>query len=174
MLTWVAIVADGEVRCDIAANVCKTGRAAVLSDASNLGRANPDDLREVAPVLKVGHVRLSLTVETVVPVDLAVVEEVGNDGRDVAGLDTCGDVLAIATGALGHVVSVDAAGSDLSSSLLEVAVPNESRGGMVGAVDIVVNQDSLLVGGRLGGGGGGRGSLGASLRGGWRGRAGGL
>lgn len=59
--------------------------------------ALPDDLGEVAPVLEVGHAGLSLAVETIVPADLAVVEQVGDDGGDVVARYTCGDVLTVAT-----------------------------------------------------------------------------
>jgi hypothetical protein len=53
-------------------------------------------LVEEAVVEGGGGLRGSAVVVTV-GVDLAVVEELGDDGRDVVALDTCGDVLAEST-----------------------------------------------------------------------------
>ena len=49
----------------------------------------------MTPVLEVGHARVSLSVQSVEVVDLAVVKQVGNDSRNVGSLNTCGDVLTV-------------------------------------------------------------------------------
>ena len=95
-LTWWSVVADGEVRSNVRADVGETAWA-VLSSATDSGGALPDDLGEVTPVLEVGHVWVGLAVETVEPVDFTVVEEVRDDGRDVVSLDTSSDVLTVST-----------------------------------------------------------------------------
>ncbi len=77
--------------------VGKALAGAVLGGAADMRGVRPDDLREVAPVLEVGHAGRTLAVETVVPADFAVVEQVGDDGSDIVSLYTCGDILAIAT-----------------------------------------------------------------------------
>lgn len=43
--------------------------------------------------------RRTLTVEAVVPVDLAIVEEVADDGSDAGSVDAGGNVLAVVAGA---------------------------------------------------------------------------
>jgi hypothetical protein len=96
-LTWALVVAHSEVGSNVRTDVGQTLAGAVLSVTSEVGRLLPDNLGEVAPVLEVGHVWLVLAVETVVPAHLAVVEQVGDDGRDVVGGDTSGNVLAVTT-----------------------------------------------------------------------------
>jgi len=93
--TWVLVVADGEVRRDEAANVGKTLGGAVGGGAANMGGTLPDDLGEVAPLLEVGHVGVGMSVQILVPANLAVVEQIGDDGGDVARWNTRSDVLAV-------------------------------------------------------------------------------
>ena len=78
-LTRRSVVANGKVRGDVASSVGETRAAAVDSSTADLGGTLPDDLRKVTPILKVGHVRVGLAVESAVVVDLAVVEQVGDD-----------------------------------------------------------------------------------------------
>ena len=94
--TWALVVADSEVRRHVGASVAKAV-GAVLSRAADLGGRLPHDLAEVTPVLEVDHARAGLAVETIVPVDLAVVEHVGDDTVDTLLVDTSSDVLAVAT-----------------------------------------------------------------------------
>ena len=96
-------------------DVGKTARA-VLSGTADLGGALPDKLREVTPLLEVGHVRIGLAVEIGVVADLAVVEQLGDDSRNVVGLDTSGNVLSVVTAIDVHAVGVDASGSNLGGS----------------------------------------------------------
>lgn len=87
-LTWRAVVADGEVRRNVGSDVAETvGTVAVIlavvSSATDLVGALPDDLGEVAVVVEdlVGHVgRSSLVVEGVEVRSLVVVEVVRDDG----------------------------------------------------------------------------------------------
>ena len=68
-----------------------------MGDASNMRGALPDDLGEVTPVLEVAHIGLSLAVEVREVLDLAVVEEIRNDGGDIVALNSGRDVLAVPT-----------------------------------------------------------------------------
>lgn len=95
-LTRVLVVADSEVRRDVAANIAETV-GAVGSVASNVGSALPDDLGEVAPLLEEAHVWVCEAVVAGVKGLLSVVEEVGDDGGDVGRLDTSCNVLAVST-----------------------------------------------------------------------------
>ena len=97
LFTWRLVVADSEVRRYITTDVGKTLTRAVLSVAANVSSALPDDLGKVTPVLEVAHIWLSLAVKAVVPADLSVVEQVGNDGSDIVTRHTGSNVLAIAT-----------------------------------------------------------------------------
>lgn len=133
---------------DVLTNVGKTPRA-VLSGTADLGCALPDKLREVTPLLKVGHVRVGLAVEVGVVADFAVVEQLGDDSGDVVGLDTSGNVLTVVTAIDIHAVGVDASGSNLGGSGGERRVPLEGRSRVVGTVDVVVVNNALLVGGGL-------------------------
>lgn len=124
----------------------------------------------MTPLLEVGHVWVLLTVKAIEPINLAVVEEVGDDSGDVGSLDTGGDVLTVSTTIVVDVVSIDTAGSDAGGGRCEVIVPDKRAGGVVGAVNVVVSDDPLLVSGGLAGGGA-RG-LSSSGRGSWRGGGG--
>lgn len=95
MLTRRLVVANGEVRGDVATSVGKTGRGAVDSGAANLSGALPDDLGEVTPLVEVAHVGGLLAVLALVKTNLAVVEKLGDDSRNVVSLDTGSDVLAV-------------------------------------------------------------------------------
>lgn len=134
-------------------NVGKAARA-VLSGTADLGGTLPDKLGEVTPFLEVGHVRVGLAVEVGVVADLAVVEQLGDDSRNVVGLDTSGDVLTVVTAVNIHAVGVDAGGSNLGGSSGELRVPLKGRSRVVGTVDIVVVNNALLVGGGLASGSG--------------------
>jgi hypothetical protein len=152
-LTRGTIVADSEVRRDVLTNVGKTARA-VLSGTADLGSTLPDKLGEVTPLLEVSHVRVSLAVEVGVVANFAVVEELSNDSGDVVSLDTSGNVLTVVTTIDVHAVGIDTSGSNLGGSRGELRVPLESRGRVVGTVDIVVVDNALLVGGGLASGSG--------------------
>lgn len=96
-VTWRLVVANGEVRRYVGADIRKTLRSAVLRVATNVSGAFPDDLGEMTPVLEVGHVWLRFAVKTVEVVHLAVIEEISNNGRDVVRLNTGSDVLAVSS-----------------------------------------------------------------------------
>lgn len=163
-LTWWSVVADGEVRSNVRTDVGETAWA-VLSGATDSGGVLPDDLREVAPVLEVGHVWVRLTVKAVEPVDLTVVEEVGDDSGDIGSFDTSGNVLTVATTVGVDIVGVNTGSSDGGSSAGKTGVPGEVRGRVVGTVVVVVVDDGLLVGGGHGWGGSSSGRAGADNRG---------
>jgi hypothetical protein len=152
-LTRGTVVADSEVRRDVLANVGKTA-GAVLSGTADLGSTLPDKLREVTPLLEVGHIRVGLAVEVGVVANLAVVEELSNDSGDVVSLDTSGNVLTVVTAIDVHAVGIDTSGSNLGGSRGQLRVPLKSRGRVVGTVDIVVVDNALLVGGGLASGSG--------------------
>lgn len=148
-LTWWTVVADGEVRRNIASDVGKTVWT-VLCGAADGGGALPDNLGEVTPVLKIGHIWICLAVETVEVVDLAVVEEIGDDGRDIGGLDTSSNVLTVATAVDVHAVGVDAGGSDGGRSAGKAVIPGQVGCRVVGTVVVVVVDDSLVISGGQG------------------------
>jgi hypothetical protein len=152
-LTRGTVVADSEVRRDVLTNVGKTA-GAVLSGTADLGSTLPDKLREVTPLLEVGHIRVGLAVEVGVVANLAVVEELSNDSGDVVSLDTSGNVLTVVTAIDVHAVGIDTSGSNLGGSRGQLRVPLKSRGRVVGTVDIVVVDNALLVGGGLASGSG--------------------
>lgn len=94
-LTCRAVVANSErngaIRIDVLQSVADLGVAA------NLLGALPHDLREVAPLLKVGHVRVRLAVQVVEVVELIVVHQVGDHHADILRGNTVTDVLTVAT-----------------------------------------------------------------------------
>lgn len=98
-LTWIFVVADCEERGNITCHVCQTGRRAILCITGNGGGVLPHKLGEMAPMLKVGHIRIGLTVETGKPIDLTVVKQIADDGSNVVFCDTCSNVLPITTAA---------------------------------------------------------------------------
>ena len=102
----------------------------------------------MAPVLEVRHVRLRLAVKAVVPSDLTIVEELGDDGRDIVRLYTRSNVLAISTATCSDVVRIDAISRDGCSSGCNASVPDDVRSGVVRAVDVVVVHSNLRVGAR--------------------------
>jgi len=83
------------VSTDVATGVGQALRRAVDGGAADLGGVLPHDLAEVAPLVEVGHVRVFLAVELIVEGDLAVVEQLGDDRRDIVSLNTSSDVLAV-------------------------------------------------------------------------------
>jgi hypothetical protein len=152
-LTRGTVVADSEVRRDVLTNVGKTARA-VLSGTADLGSTLPDELGEVTPLFEVGHVRVGLAVEVGVVANFAVVEELGDDSRDVVSLNTSGNVLTVVTAIDIHAVGINASGSNLGGSRGELRVPLKGRSRVVGTVNVVVVNNALLVGGGLAGGSG--------------------
>jgi len=98
-------------------------------------------------VLEVGHVWVGLAVKTVEPVDLTVVEQLGNDSGDVVGWDTSSNVLAVSSSTGSGVVLVNTGLGDRESDACKVGVPGDGAGRVVGTVDVVVVQNNLLVGG---------------------------
>lgn len=102
-----AVVADGEPRAHAAVD---GAGSAVLRSAADLGGSNPDDLGEVTPSLKVGHVRVAfaVAVRRELP-DLAVVPHVSDGlGDNLGGVDA-GDVARSAVDS--NVLAVRASGS---------------------------------------------------------------
>jgi hypothetical protein len=99
------VVANGEERCDVATGVGKTLGGAVDSGATNRSGVLPDDLGHVAPHVEVAVVEaivlilatLAVVAGVSVGLLLTVVEELGDDSRDVVALDTSGNVLAVST-----------------------------------------------------------------------------
>lgn len=108
-ITCGVVVADREVRCNVAPSAGKTLRGAVDSGAANRSGVAPDYLREVAPDVEVIIVEaidavavrvlvlgsLAVVAGVVVGPLLCVVEELSDNSRDVAALDASGDVLAV-------------------------------------------------------------------------------
>lgn len=109
----------------------------------------------MAPAGEVGHIRVALAVHGWVEErELAVVPLVGDgaagDGSRVAGLLVARaaglrEVLPVAAAALARVVLEDARPGDLSSVAGEGVVVGQGRGGVIGAVNIVVEEDGALV-----------------------------
>lgn len=95
MLTGRLVVANGEVWRHITGDVGKTLAGTVLCGATDMSGGLPHNLGEVAPRVEVRHARICFTVEAAEPVDLTVIEEVGDDCGDVVRFDTGGDVLAV-------------------------------------------------------------------------------
>ena len=154
-VTWRLVVANSEVRLYVRADASKTLRRAVLRDTTNVSCALPDNLGEMAPMLEVGHIRLSLAVETGVPADLAVVEQIGDDSRNVVGLNTGSNILTVTASVCItafllvelfakqdkenlHIVRIDAAVGNNLSAVHEVLAPLDIWRGVVGAVNVVV------------------------------------
>jgi hypothetical protein len=75
--------------------------------------ALPHNLREVAPVVEVRHIRVSLTVQAFEIGKLVVVHQVGDHGPDVVGVNTVTNVLAISA-------SVDVTATNKSDSTSEM------------------------------------------------------
>lgn len=172
-LTGWKVVADGEVRREIRVD---GARVTVLRDAADLLGANPDELREVSPCLKVAHVGVGLAkVLGGIGVDLAVVPHVGDRlGDDLALSNSLevgsrakqGKILAVAATAgcpswmsvavrkrngcisNSQVVCEDALGSSLACIVCIRAAPLDSRSAVVHTVEIVVVDSSAgIVGG---------------------------
>ena len=84
---------------NVAAGVGKTACGAVDSGAANRSGVGPDDLGHVAPNVEVAVVESAAGLAVVASISvgalLTVVEELGDDSRDVVGLDTSSDVLAV-------------------------------------------------------------------------------
>lgn len=170
MHTWRTVVADGEVRRDVAPRVDEASGGAVVRSAADPRRVDPHDLREVAPAVEAGQVWSRLAVVVVEVGLLVVVEEVGDNEGDVVGGHTGRDVLAVAaaTGGAGgvsvrclniiggkgiglRVMRVDAGGGDAGGGGSESGIPDNVRSRMVRTMDVVVAEDLVDVGGRGGG-----------------------
>ena len=121
------------------------------------------------PVLKVREAGVSQAVLASIPVNLAIVEEISDDSRDVVGLDTSSNVLTISTTANLSVVAVVAGLGPVLRSLDESSVPGGGRSRVVAAMDVVVVEGNVGVGGQTTSGGGG-GNGGGDERGGRGGR----
>ncbi len=98
MLTWRTIIANGKVPGSIAADLGETART-MLGVATDLRGGLPDHLREVAPVVEVGHIWRILAEQTVVQLQLVVVEPLCDDATYMLGICTSTDVLAVPTAA---------------------------------------------------------------------------
>lgn len=99
-----------------------------MSSTADLSGGLPDNLGEMSPVLKVGHVGVGLAVKSAEVVDFTVVEQVTDNRGNVRGWNTCSDVLTISTTVGGDVVRVDADGGNGSSSAGKIVAPSQ-RGG---------------------------------------------
>ena len=154
-LTWRVVVADGEERWNIRANIAKTLAGAVDGSAANISAADPDDLGIVAIAVKrrfvIDVVGGGLAVQAVEVPDLGVVEEVGDDRGDVVRGRTGRNVLAVAAASGINVVGIIAAVGDLESDRSEGSVPLHGRGRVVLAVNVVVGHDVLGVSVAVGG-----------------------
>jgi hypothetical protein len=87
-----------------------------------------------------------LAIEAVESRSLAVVEEIGDDVGNVVLLDACGDVLAISTTVDSHVVGEDASFGDRFGGVGEIQVPGYVWGGVVGTMEVVVEDYGIFVG----------------------------
>jgi len=152
-VTSGVVVADGKVRRDAGTDTTQTLGRTVHSSTSDTGAGLPDNLAEVTPVLKVGHVRVGSAVQAVEPVDLTVVEEVGNDVGDLRCRSAGGNVLTVAAATSSGVVGVVARVCNFKGNGGEGCVPGGGRGGVVGTVDVVVGESysGVASGGRSGG-----------------------
>jgi hypothetical protein len=134
--TWRTIITHSEVRWGVRSDVGKTFRT-VLSSAANLRSTLPNNLRKVAPIVEVGHIRLGLPVETVEVRNFAVVEEFCDDRCDIIRSKTSSDVLTVATTICSCVVGINTSRGDLGSSRRKGVVPDEVACRMIGTVDVV-------------------------------------
>ena len=91
---WI-VVADGEVRSYI--RFCVAEGTASHGRTANANSVVPDNLREMSPILKVGHVRTGNTPWQWIQVDLSAVHLVGEHSANIIGRSTSADILAIAT-----------------------------------------------------------------------------
>lgn len=152
---------------NVATSVCKAAAGAIVCGTSDLGGTLPDDLREVSPAIKSGIVIDigwgGLAIEAIEIADLVVVEEISDDGRDVASWSTSCDVLTVASaisrpvcvlaeqttkGALmGHLrlMSVDARASNLLSGGSKACIPRKSWSRVVGTMRIVMRNYGIAV-----------------------------
>lgn len=146
VVAWALVVADGEVWRNVAAHAGKALLRAVLSGTADGSSTLPHDLREVTPVLEVGHAWLSLAIEVGEPPNFTVVEQIGDDRRDVVGLNTGSDVLTIATTVHLDIVRVVAAGRDGGGGRGEIIAPGDRWRTMVGTMEVMVIDRNLLVG----------------------------
>lgn len=96
--------------------------------------------------MEVAEIRVRNTVLIEV-VDLAVVEQAGNDVRYTSRADASGDILAVATAASGCIVLVYTSLTDRLCDCGQIVIPSDVRRAMIGAVHIVMDHNDLFVGG---------------------------
>lgn len=104
-VTRRVVVADGEGRWLTRVHVAEG--IANDSSAADRDRALPHDLREMAPLLEISHVRVGLAVQTIIVAELIVVHQIGDHDSDLVSRNTVSDVLTIATTADVSVMLVD-------------------------------------------------------------------
>jgi len=131
------VVANGEERRNVRGHVTETVGTVALAGAVNRGTSNrrgalPNNLGVVTIPIEGGVivdvVGRGLAVKAGKVVDLAVVEEIGDDGGDVVFRCTSSDVLAIAATTSLHVVGVVAAVGNLERNAGKVAIPGYVAG----------------------------------------------
>lgn len=101
----------------------------------------PHQLREMSPVLEVGHARVCFAVETVVPGFLMIVELICDDCWYTLRRCASGDVLTVAAAGDVHAVGEGAGEGDRMGDLGEVVVPGYCGSGMVAAMEVVLVYD---------------------------------
>lgn len=101
--SWV-VVANGKWQGHGRARLGQRG--ASHGSTADGGSVQPDNLTEVTPTLKVGHVGVGFSVQSLVVHHFVVVHHVGDDFIDFVGVDTIGNVLAVASGGAKGATSV--------------------------------------------------------------------
>jgi len=144
VVSWRSIIAHCKVWWSVRSDIGKTF-GTVLSSASDPGSTLPNNLRKVTPIVEIGHIRVGLAVEVGVVANLTVVEEFCDDRCYVIRSQTSSDILSVATTVGGCVVGIDTSRCDLGGSRSKSIVPDEIAGGMIGTVDVVRNEHSLLI-----------------------------
>ena len=93
-LTWWLIVADSEEWLDVRTGVAKMVSTAIGGVTAYRLRLPPYQLGEVTVAFEISA-WVSLPIQSVKPIDLPVIEHVGDDRRYVIWPHSCSDVLAI-------------------------------------------------------------------------------
>jgi len=148
------VVADGEDRCNIRADVAKTLRtiapaSAVNGSTANKGCGLPDDLSEVTISVKGGLVVdvgwSSFAVETGEVRGLGVIEEFSDDGCYIVSRAASSNVLAKSSTVGSGVVGIVARIGDLESRRSGGVIPSKIGSRVVGAVSVMMgnNQSSI-------------------------------
>jgi len=143
------VVADGKECRNTAASVGKTFSRAVDGSAANRRGVLPDDLGEVSPAIEGGVVvdagRSGLAIQASEVANLVVVEQLGDDGRDVAGWCASSDVLTVSSTIGSYIVGIHARASNLLGCSSEAIIPSKSWRGVVGAMRVMVSYNSRVV-----------------------------